>query len=90
MTPRQLQVLRLIDNSIARRGYAPTLRELAAQLGVTSIASVHAKLVELEAQGFIRRRPRRARGIEMRRAVPGPRPLPASTPAAVGRAGVGR
>lgn len=63
LTDRQVSVLRLVCESIVRRGCAPTIRELAASLGVRSTNAVAGHLDELRAAGAITVRRGRARGI---------------------------
>lgn len=65
MTPRQLEILELIRDNVAREGVAPTLEELGQRLGLSSKATVHKHLAALEDAGLIRIRRGRARGIEL-------------------------
>jgi repressor LexA len=55
LTRRQREVLDYISGYIRRRGYAPTLREIADHLGLSSVATVHKHLVNLEAKGMLQR-----------------------------------
>lgn len=64
MTPRQLEVLRCIEEFTDRKGYAPTLQELADRLRVSKI-TVLSHLRRLEKDRHIRRGPYRRRGIEL-------------------------
>ena len=64
-TPRQRETLELIRDSIRERGFAPTLEEIAIQLGGISKVSVLDHLRALERKGAIRRRRREARAIEI-------------------------
>lgn len=63
LTDRQAQVLRLINVHRDARGYAPTLREIGRQLGITSTNGVNDHLRALERKGYIRRDPTVSRGI---------------------------
>lgn len=49
---RQRSILRFIANP--GRPYPPTVREIGTAVGLSSSASVHYHLVELERNGFIR------------------------------------
>ncbi len=65
LTVRQRRVLEVIRNSVDRRGYPPSLREIGEWVGLTSPSSVAHQLTALERKGFIRRDPNRPRAIEV-------------------------
>jgi repressor LexA len=65
LTERQREVLGAINYSIAKRGYPPTIRELADGLGVTSTNGVSELLDALERKGVIQRDIGVARGIRV-------------------------
>lgn len=65
LTPRQEQLLRVIDDSLASRGYAPTLQELARALRIASLQGVKDHLAALERKGYIRRPAGKRRAIEV-------------------------
>lgn len=62
---RQKQILSYIEMNVAKYGYAPTLTEIAAYLGLSSLATVHEHLAVLEKKGMIRRYKGAVRGIEL-------------------------
>lgn len=62
---RQKEILDLISKSIDKYGYAPTLTEIAQELGLSSLATVHEHLTALEKKGLIRRYRGAVRGIEL-------------------------
>ncbi len=62
---RQGQILDFIRQFIQSKGSAPTLREIADALGVSSLATVHEHLVTLEEKGLIKRRSGKTRAIEL-------------------------
>jgi len=62
---RQKQILEYINNNIDKFGCAPTLTEIAAHLGLSSLATVHEHLGVLEKKGLIRRYKGAVRGIEV-------------------------
>ncbi|MCG8971389.1 LexA family transcriptional regulator [Streptomyces sp. CL12-4] len=64
LTSRQEEILRCIRLAITDRGDAPTVSEIAEQVGLRP-SSVHYQLCELEAKGAIVRVPGRARGIRL-------------------------
>src|SRR4051812_27336257 len=66
LTPRQRKVLEVIRDSVERRGYPPSMREIGEAVGLTSSSSVSHQLAALERKGFLRRDPNRPRAIEVR------------------------
>jgi repressor LexA len=69
LTPRQHRVLDVIRDSVERRGYPPSMREIGEQVGLTSSSSVAHQLSTLEKKGYLRRDPNRPRAVEVR--IPG-------------------
>ncbi|WP_109030192.1 LexA family protein [Streptomyces rubrogriseus] len=65
LTPRQEQILRVIRQVITDDGVAPTVAEIADQVGMRSWSSVHYQLRELETKGAIVREPHQPRGIRL-------------------------
>ncbi|GAB3446647.1 transcriptional repressor LexA [Phycicoccus ginsengisoli] len=65
LTVRQRKVLEVIRNSVDRRGYPPSLREIGEAVGLTSPSSVAHQLATLERKGYLRRDPNRPRAIEV-------------------------
>ena len=65
LTVRQRRVLEVIRNSVDRRGYPPSLREIGEAVGLTSPSSVAHQLSTLERKGFLRRDTNRPRAIEV-------------------------
>lgn len=65
LSERQDRILRFIEESVARQGYPPTVREIGAAVGLCSPASVQAQLATLEAKGLIRRGSSKRRALEM-------------------------
>lgn len=65
LTIRQRRVLEVIRNSVDRRGYPPSLREIGEAVGLTSPSSVAHQLSSLERKGYLRRDPNRPRAIEV-------------------------
>lgn len=64
LTDTQEQILRVIRLAIADKGDAPTVAEIAEEVGLRP-SSVHYQLRELEAKGAIVREPGRPRGIRL-------------------------
>lgn len=65
LTVRQRKVLDVIRNSVDRRGYPPSIREIGEAVGLTSPSSVSHQLAALERKGYLRRDPNRPRAIEV-------------------------
>ncbi|MCL1906685.1 MAG: transcriptional repressor LexA [Propionibacteriaceae bacterium] len=65
LTLRQRQVLSVIQNSVSTRGYAPSVREICEETGLSSPSSGAHQLRALEKRGFIRRDPKRPRAMEL-------------------------
>ncbi|MBB2987056.1 transcriptional repressor LexA [Terracoccus luteus] len=65
LTVRQRRVLEVIRNSVDRRGYPPSMREIGEAVGLASPSSVSHQLAALERKGFLRRDPNRPRAIEV-------------------------
>ena len=65
LTPRQRRVLETIRDSVERRGYPPSMREIGEAAGLASPSSVSHQLASLERKGYLRRDPHRPRAIEV-------------------------
>jgi repressor LexA len=66
LTPRQRRVLDVIRDSVERRGYPPSMREIGEAVGLTSVSSVSHQLRALQAKGLLRRDANRPRAVEIR------------------------
>ena len=62
---RQQRILDFIEESLARHGYPPTVREIGAAVGLSSPASVQSHLASLEEKGLIRRGTAKRRALEL-------------------------
>lgn len=62
---RQSQILDFIRQHIQTTGGAPTLKQIAEAIGVSSLATVHEHLQALEAKGLITRKQGKTRAIEL-------------------------
>lgn len=54
-SPRQAVVLKLINESLEKRGYPPSLRELAASMRVSGTRAVEKHVAALEKKGLLKR-----------------------------------
>ena len=57
LAPVQRQTLEFLRGFISDNGYAPTLKDIAASIGVRSPSTAHFHLSRLEDKGFIRKGP---------------------------------
>lgn len=55
LSPRGQAVLRAVQDGIARRGYSPSYREIAAAAGLASVSSVAYHMSILQARGLLQR-----------------------------------
>jgi len=62
---RQRQIIDFIKQHIQITGSAPTLREIADSIGVSSLATVHEHLITLEGKGLIKRKSGKTRAIKI-------------------------
>ena len=65
LSSRQERILEYIKKTILEKGYPPTVREIAEEVGLSSPSSVHGQLEALENKGYIRRDPTKPRSIEV-------------------------
>jgi repressor LexA len=68
LTRRQQAILDVIRDSVERRGYPPSIREICESAGLASTSSVAHQLTMLERKGFLRRDPNRPRAVDVRSA----------------------
>ena len=65
ITVKQQEILEFIKDTILKKGYPPTVREICETVNLKSTSSVHSHLETLEKNGFIRRDPTKPRAIEI-------------------------
>lgn len=65
LTKRQNDILDYIKNYIVDHGYPPTIREIGKDLGLSSPATIHAHLSNLEKKGFIKKEGTKNRALEL-------------------------
>ncbi len=69
LTGRQQEVLRFIYRCLRERNLPPTLREIAAHFGFSSLGTVRDHLRALAAKGYVRLAGSRSRAIELVRSA---------------------
>jgi repressor LexA len=65
LTKRQREILDFLNEFIQDNGYAPSLEEIGRRLGLSSLATVHKHLTNLQDKGFIKRSWNRSRSVEL-------------------------
>jgi repressor LexA len=70
MTPRRRKIVEVIDDSVRRNGYAPSMREIGEAVGLASTSSVSYQLSVLEQAGYLSREARRPRTAALRLSAP--------------------
>ncbi len=65
LTKRQKQLIDFLEKYIEEHEYAPTLAEIGEYFGLSSLATVHKHLHNLERRGFIRRSHNHSRALEV-------------------------
>jgi repressor LexA len=65
LTKRQREILDYLNDFIQQNGYAPSLEEIGRRFGLSSLATVHKHLTNLQDKGFIKRAWNRSRSLEI-------------------------
>lgn len=68
ISPRQLDVLRILHAGITANGYPPTMREIGEQLKLSGTQGIWSHLDRLEAKGFITKIPKASRTVRITQA----------------------
>jgi repressor LexA len=66
LTPRQRLILDYIRETVDRRGYPPTVREIGEAVGLVSPSSVAYQMGVLQRKGYLRKDPNRPRAVDVR------------------------
>ena len=65
ISPKQQEILEYIKETILKKGYPPSVREICEAVHLKSTSSVHSHLETLERNGYIHRDPTKPRTIEI-------------------------
>jgi repressor LexA len=65
LTRRQKEILDFLSRHIEKKGYAPTIEEIGEHFGLSSLATVHKHLTNLQDKGLIKRAWNRSRALEL-------------------------
>ena len=66
VTPKQKAVYDFIESSIARMGYSPSYEEIAAGVGLSSVATVHKHIQAMRRRGFLTLARNSTRSIQLK------------------------
>jgi repressor LexA len=64
LTRRQRQIFDFLRDFVAENGYSPSLEEIGAHFGLSSVATVHKHVQHLSEKGYLRKAWNRSRSIE--------------------------
>jgi repressor LexA len=65
LTRRQREILDYLTEFIEHHGYSPSLEEVGRRFGLSSLATVHKHLTNLQEKGVIKRAWNRSRSVEL-------------------------
>jgi len=65
LTKRQREILDYLNEFIQQHGYAPSLEEIGRRFGLSSLATVHKHLTNLQKKGLVKRDSNRSRALEL-------------------------
>lgn len=65
LTRRQKEILDFVSRHIQKKGYAPTIEEIGDHFGLSSLATVHKHLTNLQNKGLVKRTVNRSRALEL-------------------------
>ncbi|MDF2502882.1 MULTISPECIES: transcriptional repressor LexA [Clostridium] len=63
----QAEIYEFIKSEVINKGYPPSVREICAEVGLSSTSTVHGHLSRMEKKGLIKRDPTKPRAIELLR-----------------------
>lgn len=64
LTRRQRQIFDFVSEFVQERGYSPSLEEIAAAFGLSSVATVHKHVKHLVEKGYLQKAWNRSRSVE--------------------------
>jgi repressor LexA len=65
ITRRQKEVIDFLSSFTSKNGYSPSYEEIAAGLGLNSLATVHKHVTNLQTKGLLQRAHNRSRSIDV-------------------------
>jgi repressor LexA len=64
LTRRQREIYDFVCSFVERKGYSPSLEEIGAHFGLSSVATVHKHVQHLVEKGYLRKEWNRSRSVE--------------------------
>jgi len=65
LSPRQKSILEFIEKQMSDRGFPPSVREIGAEIGLSSPSTVHNHLERLQKFGYLKKDPSTPRGLRV-------------------------
>lgn len=65
LTPKQAEILKIIEDQIEKTGLAPTYRDIARACGYDAVGTVQDHVRALMKKGYLKKDPRIARGLKL-------------------------
>jgi len=65
LSPREKQILEIINKQIQNKGFPPSVREIGQAVGLSSSSTVHAHLAALEKKGYLKRDQSKPRALTL-------------------------
>src|SRR5438445_10725260 len=65
LTKRQREIYDFISQFVTKNGYSPSFEEIGEGMGLSSLATVHKHLTNLEKKGMLKRDYNRSRSIDI-------------------------
>ena len=65
LNKREKAILKAIEKSVDEKGYAPSVREIGKEVGLSSTATVHGYLERLQDTGYIRKEDNKGRTLKL-------------------------
>ena len=65
LTQKEREIFEYISDCLQKNGFAPSVRDICAEVGIKSTSSVHEFLRRLEAKGFIRKSSGKSRALSI-------------------------
>jgi repressor LexA len=72
LTRRQREIYEFIRDFVGAQGYSPSLEEIGARFGLSSVATVHKHVQHLVEKGYLRKAMHRSRSVEPVESPAGP------------------
>ncbi|MBI9013614.1 MAG: MarR family transcriptional regulator [Clostridiales bacterium] len=69
LSVKQKTILEFIELNIRQKGFPPSIREIASEVGLSSTSTVSGHLVRLERKGYIKRIPDTSRAIIIQKTI---------------------